>query len=151
MGWLSYGRRGERSPRRRFRTGHEGFPLIRLLSTGAVVMGTVTMELRLPGTCTFRGGTFVRSSVRLRVCHKAAIASPVPVPSHVPASRQHILRITEGLCFWRHPSPQWLLVGCLLLREPLKVASFRMSICRDVRVVLYTGYLTSGVTYPLAT
>lgn len=47
--------------------------------------------------------------------------------------RQLILRITEGVCFLGHPSPQWLVTGSLLLREPLKVAPFRVSIFCDGR------------------
>ena len=69
----------------------------------------------------------------------------------VPASRQRIPAITSGIGFLRHPTPQRLMAGCLLLREPLRVAPFRVSIGRDGRVVLYTGYRTSGVTYAVAT
>ena len=66
------------------------------------------------------------------------------MPSLLPASRQHIPVITPGIGFLRHPAPQRLVVGCQLLREPLRVAPFRASICHDCRRVLYAGSRSDG-------
>jgi len=146
----SYGRRRDRSPRRRSRTVLETFASHGSSAHGllsSVPLREAFLSWRL-GQCSGRVRALrARSSVRPKTpAIRPVLFHCLDLPS-VPASRQPIPVITPGLSFLRHPSPQWLVVGCLLLREPLKVAPFRMSICRDVRVVLYTGYLTSGVTY----
>ena len=75
----------------------------------------------------------------LGVCHKTR--TPLaPVPSRVPTPRQHVLRITRGIGFLGHPSPQrhpaWPPTRPCG-REPLRVAPFRVSTLRDGRTVLY--------------
>ena len=64
--------------------------------------------------------TSVRSSVHFRACHKTQ-THPAPVPSRVPAPRQHISGITQSIGFLGHPSRQDIRPGRLLpsLREPL--------------------------------
>ena len=84
------------------------------------------------------------------VCHKTQ-THPAPMPSRVPTPRQHILRITRGIGFLGYPSPQrhtaW---PPARHREPLRVAPFRVSILRDVRVVLYAVSHLSGGNHVIA-
>jgi hypothetical protein len=51
--------------------------------------------------------TYAQSSLRSSRVPKTR-PLPVPVPSHVPALRQHILGVTPGLCFLGHPTPPGL-------------------------------------------
>ena len=79
-----------------FRTGHETFALIRLLATRAFChTGTLLWTIARPQSLTpaLLELDSVRSSVRLRVCHKTQ-TPPAPVSSRVAAPRQPILRLS---------------------------------------------------------
>jgi hypothetical protein len=109
-GSAGYGRRGGRPPRRRFRTGRESFPLIRLLSTRASVTGTPLGTITHPRSLASAHSEWnFRSAFTtpLSVCPRPFTLS-APMPSRVPALRLHIPGITLGLRFLGHPTPSGL-------------------------------------------
>ena len=100
----------------------------------------------------------VRSSVHLRACHKT-LTPPAPVSSRVTAPRQPILRLSlkplllgvsstvkaSGLVAFSCPAPRRDLSPLVRsAREPRRVTPSRVSIWRDVRMILYAVSHTSS-------
>jgi hypothetical protein len=105
----------------------------------------------------------VRSSVRLRACHKTQ-TPPAPVSSRAAAPRQLIRRLSRrplllgvsssvkasGLVAFSCPAPRRDLSPLVRsAREPRRVTPSRVSIWRDVRMILYAVSRTSS-DYPVS-
>ena len=95
--------------------------------------------------------TLVRSSLRSRACAIRHIRLIAPLPSRIPAPRQHISGITQSLGFLGHPTRWgiWLVAYSDIPESRQRITPFRRLMDCDLRSLLYAGIHSDGCYVPL--